>query len=193
MRWTFAINDVDGDGWKDSAFWSECAVATMVAAYEEMCAVFDGPEPVGYDIDKDDALDKQYVPLPDWKKDDEGYFWDVYSDGTFEVRVKPLATWRRPAMTLAQFRKTRQEVPDLGKATGNLTGDLDGLHGFAYAGGVYMLIIDRPSGGPGARYVLLYLSGWDLCREESKLPTLEAHLYEWALEAGALFIGEDKP
>lgn len=91
-RWTYSIEDTDGDGESGTTFTSMDVLETKVAAYYRMCAVFDGPIP---EVEEED---KQYVPPADWREEDGTFRWDVYSDGTFIVRVFPVG--RRPSAIL---------------------------------------------------------------------------------------------
>jgi hypothetical protein len=82
-RWTYSIDDIDGNGEAGTPFTCTDLLETKVAAYYRMCAVFDGPIP---EVEEED---KQYVPPADWRKKDGIHVWDVYTDGTFIVRVFP--------------------------------------------------------------------------------------------------------
>jgi hypothetical protein len=105
--WSFFI--IDSDGEADSFTYLPTHVwrsrdACSTQAYEEMCGIFDGPEPDGewsYDDPEHDT--KQYVPRVDrWQKKLKknrivsgdmpkgSYFWDVFGDGGFFVVVYPV-------------------------------------------------------------------------------------------------------
>jgi hypothetical protein len=80
-RWTYSIDDIDGDGEAGTTFTCTDLLETQVAAYDRMCAVFDGPLP---EVEEED---KQYVPPANWSEESGMYVWNVYGDGTFVVRV----------------------------------------------------------------------------------------------------------
>lgn len=92
-RWTYSIDDTDGNGEAGTTFTCTDPLETKVAAYYAMCAVFDGPVP---EVEEEN---KQYVPPAKWQRKRGIYVWDVYSDRTFVVRVFPAGRRGLPTRT----------------------------------------------------------------------------------------------